>query len=122
MTSFPQIYEFHMILSNGRRIKKSIKHIQLIHQHIIQNGLFTIHAIIFNFLHNNLSPYGVHNITLHYQSCKNKYYIAYYHCYNWLNQLCIISSSQQYTDLCALYKLLSTTENLNQSLLPHVII
>jgi hypothetical protein len=122
MESSPQIYEFHMILSNGRRIKKSIKHIQLIHQHIIQYGLFTIHTITFNFLHSNLSPYMTHNITLHYQSSQNKYYITYYHYYNWLNQLCIISSSQQYADLCALYKLLSTTENLNQSLLPHVII
>jgi hypothetical protein len=63
MESSPQIYEFHMILSNGRRIKKSIKHIQLIHQHIIQYGLFTIHTITFNFLHSNLSPYMTHNIT-----------------------------------------------------------
>jgi len=120
MESFPQIYEFHVILSNGKRINKSIKHIQWIHRHIIQYGLVSIHKIIFKFVRSTISPYGNHTITLQYQTSLNKYCIIYYHYYDWLNQLYTISRIQQYNDLCALYKLIATTDNLNISLLPHI--
>lgn len=122
MEPSPQIYQFNMILSNGVRIKKTIKHINLIHLHITQYGINNISKIIFYFIHSALSSNNIHNITLQYTPSHRKFSIIYYHYFNWINQLYIISPMQQYTDLCILYQLLSTNENLNQSLLPHIII
>lgn len=105
---YPEIMEYIVILTSGRKIRYSIASIYWLESHLHLHGLQDIQRIIFRFFnpryHSYYYPYSVHNIVL--EKTSNFIIPHFYHYYNVKNERIDIPPQQQFYDYCAIEQFL----------------